>query len=80
MSDCIGTGCKADALMLRIRALEVERDALLKFHEHVCVATNLANTSPDVQISVDGRAIRDVLRDALINYADAIDAYRKGAT
>ena len=28
MSDCIGTGCKADSLLARIAALEAERDAL----------------------------------------------------
>ena len=30
MSDCIGTGCKADSLMERIAALEAELDALAK--------------------------------------------------
>ena len=28
MSDCIGTGCKADSLLARIAALEAELDAL----------------------------------------------------
>ena len=29
MSDCIGTGCKADALLLQIAELRAERDALV---------------------------------------------------
>jgi len=32
MSDCIGTGCKADSLMERIAALEAERADLIKIN------------------------------------------------
>jgi len=33
MSDCIGTGCKASALLERIASLEAERDAMLQWRD-----------------------------------------------
>jgi hypothetical protein len=58
--------------------MKAERDALLRFHEHVCIAANMANTCPELVRLESGRAIRNILRDALENYAAAIDAARKG--
>ena len=41
MSDCIGTGCKADALMQRIMAITAERDALAALLDRVLSCTDL---------------------------------------
>lgn len=41
-----------------------------KFHAAVCRAVSIASTSIDFARSPDGRKVRDILREALIDYAD----------
>ena len=68
MSDCIGTGCKADSLMERIAALEAERDALKqdaeRTHERICQAIDCRNMG-------DHAKGWDILRQWLVDVADA---------
>lgn len=40
-------------------------------HMAVCNAVQIMNMSPDIARSADGRKARDILRQALIDYADA---------
>lgn len=40
-------------------------------HLSVCNAVQVMNMSPDIARSEDGRKARDILRQALIDYADS---------
>ncbi len=42
-----------------------------KLHTAVCRAVEILNTSPDVIATTTGRQVRDLLRIALADYADA---------
>ena len=42
-----------------------------KLHEAVCRAVAILNTSPDVIATAAGRQVRDLLRIALADHADA---------
>lgn len=42
-----------------------------RLHAAVCEAVSVMSTSPDIARSADGRKARDILRQALIDYADA---------
>lgn len=41
-------------------------------HIAVCQAAHLLNASPEVARSKEGREARDILRQALVDYADSV--------
>jgi hypothetical protein len=49
-------------------------DKIEELHMAVCNAVHIMNMSPDIAQSSDGRKARDILRQALIDYADAFMA------
>jgi hypothetical protein len=47
-------------------------------HAAVCQAVGVLNTAPELAMIAEGRQISDILRKALVDYADAVmDEYRK---
>lgn len=51
-------------------ALKEWRDAAEKMHAATCQAVALLNRAPEVAKCLEGREARDILRQALADYAD----------
>jgi hypothetical protein len=63
----------ADELIRMARAGRGESHGSLEagLHTAICEAASILSTAPDVIRCADGRKARDILRQALIDYADA---------
>ena len=80
MSDCIGTGCKADSLMERIAALEAERADIIKINNGWAQEWDAMREERDGMLAVlkAAKAMRERTRfervGALHDSAEAFDA------
>jgi hypothetical protein len=62
-----------EAQMIDLDELERKRAAAEAFHSAVCSAVAHLNTCPEIARSTNGRTAHLILRQALIDYADAME-------